>query len=131
MPEQPDKCHEHHMLLKKMLEEFKEEFKEEFEKWKNKCETIQCFFFGGMHQAEKGELSFVDKVNLLYENQNKSRSNIKWFIGGFGVLIISSFIGLGVELQKIDNTVNTLANVVEKQRSIEIEVAQIKAQINK
>lgn len=125
MIEQSDKCQEQHMLLKQMLLDFKEKF----ECWQTNCEKVQCFFFGGRHQAEMGELSFVDKVNLLYENQNKSRAFLVSFIGIFGTLIIGSFVGLGVQLNKIDNTVNTLARVVEKQQSIEIQIAEIKAKL--
>lgn len=127
MTEQPDKCFEHHMLLKGVLEELKNDF----QCWKSNCEKIQCFFFGGMQQAQKGELSFVDKVNLLYDNQTKSRAFLMSFIGIFGTLIIGSFVALGVQLNKIDNTVNTLARVVEKQQTIEVQIAEIKAKLPK
>lgn len=127
MPEQPNECMKHHMLLKKMLDEFKEEF----DKWKNNCDKIQCFFFGGMHQAEKGELSFVDKVNTMYDNQRKSRQLLISFVSVFGVLFITSLVGLGVQINKLDSTVNTLAGVVEKQQNIEIEIAKINARIVK
>lgn len=127
MPEQPNECMKHHMLLKKMLDEFKEEFG----KWKNNCDKIQCFFFGGMHQAEKGELSFVDKVNTMYDNQRKSRQLLISFVSVFGVLFITSLVGLGVQINKLDSTVNTLAGVVEKQQNIEIEIAKINARIVK
>lgn len=127
MPEQPNECMKHHMLLKSMLDEFKEEF----DKWKNNCDKIQCFFFGGMHQAEKGELSFVDKVNTMYDNQRKSRQLLISFVSVFGVLFITSLVGLGVQINKLDSTVNTLAGVVEKQQNIEIEIAKINARIVK
>ncbi len=127
MPEQSEKCLQEHKVLKEMLEEFREEF----DKWKDHCKKIQCFFFGGMHQAEKGEVSFIDKVNIMYENQNNSRSYLMWFIGVFGTLIIGAIFGLGIELNKIDNTVNTLATVVQKQQNIEIEIAEIKAKMLK
>lgn len=127
MPEQPDECMKHHMLLKNMLDEFKEEF----DKWKNNCDKIQCFFFGGMHQAEKGELSFVDKVNTMYDNQQKSRQLLISFVSIFGVLFITSLVGLGVQINKLDSTVNTLAGVVEKQQNIEVEIAKINARIIK
>ena len=127
MPEQPDDCHKHHMLLKGMLDEFKEEF----DKWKDNCDKIQCFFFGGMHQAEKGELSFVDKVNTMYDNQQKSRALLISFISIFGVLFITFLVGLGVQINKLDSTVNTLAGVVEKQQNVEVEIAKLNARMDK
>ena len=126
MPEQPDKCHEHHLLLKKMLDEFKEEF----DKWKDNCDKIQCFFFGGIDQKD-GHFSFVDKVNMMYENQKNSRAIMITFISIFGVLFITSLVGLGIQINKLDSTVNTLAGVVQKQQNIEVEIAKLNAKMSK
>lgn len=126
MPEQPDKCHEHHMLLKRELETFKKQFDDLIEN----CEKMRCFFFGGLDQRD-GHFSFVDKVNTMYENQKNSRAIIITFISVFGVLFITSLVGLGIQINKLDSTVNTLAGVVQKQQNIEVEIAKLNAKVNK
>ena len=124
MPEQPDKCREHHMLLKREIENFKKEFDDLI---KN-CKDMHCFFFGGYNQSD-GHISFVDKVNTLYENQRKARTFLYTFLSAFGVLIISGFVGLGIQLQKIDKTAQDLQYVMQKQAHLEISIAKIEEKI--
>lgn len=126
MPEQPDKCYEHHMLLKRELETFKKQFDDLIEN----CEKMRCFFFGGIDQKD-GHFSFVDKVNTMYENQKNSRAIMIAFISIFGVLFITSLVGLGIQINKLDSTVNTLAGVVQRQQNIEVEIAKLNAKMSK
>ena len=70
MPEQPDKCFEHHMLLKRELEDFKKEF----DALTKNCKDMHCFFFGGISQLE-GHIYFVDKANTQFGLKNPKISS--------------------------------------------------------
>ena len=125
MPDQPEECRKHHKILKDAiinLENKVLEMLKEFEKMKD-------FLFGGLNQDD-GHLSFVDKVNILYKNQKSTRTVAFFLVGTFGILFLNSIYGLGLQINKLDTTVNTLADVVRKQQNIEIEIAEIKARID-
>lgn len=126
MPEQPDECLKHHMMLKNALDNLTKEFNAMI----TDCKKMRCFLFGGIEQQD-GHLSFVDKVNTMYENQKNSRALMIAFISIFGVLFITSLVGLGIQINKLDSTVNTLAGVVQKQQNIEVEIAKLNAKVNK
>lgn len=124
MPEQPDKCREHHLMLKAELESFKKEF----DSLTKNCRDMHCFFFGGINQLD-GHISFVDKVNTLYDNQQRNRNLLVTFLGIFGVMFISGLIGLGVQLHRLDTTSQNLTVFMENQRQIELDIAQLKAKV--
>lgn len=124
MPEQPDKCREHHLMLKAELESFKKEF----DSLTKNCRDMHCFFFGGINQLD-GHISFVDKVNTLYDNQQRNRNLLVTFLSIFGVMFISGLIGLGVQLHRLDTTSQNLTVFMENQRQIELEIAQLKAKV--
>ena len=124
MPEQPDQCREHHMMLKRELDEFKKEFDD----LTKNCRDMHCFFFGGINQLD-GHISFVDKVNTLYENQKNSRNLLFTFLGVFGVLFVTGLVSLGIQLHRIDVTSKDLAFFIENQHNIEIELAQLKTRV--
>ena len=137
MPEQPDKCYEHHMLLKKELDNFKKQFDDLIAN----CEKMRCFFFGGIDQKD-GHFSFVDKVNMMYENQQIYQKEVKefkdsiknsliTFIGIFGVLFISGLVGLGIQIHTIDETAKNLSNVMQRQQVIQIDLEKVKTRIEK
>ena len=126
MPEQPDKCFEHHMLLKRELEEFKEEF----DALTKNCKDMHRFFFGGISQLD-GHISFVDKVNTLYDNQKNNRNLLITFLSVFGVMLVTGLIGLGVQLHRIDVTSKDLATYIEYSRNIQIELAELKAKVER
>lgn len=126
MPEQPDKCMEHHMILKKSLEDLRKEFDE----LTKSCKDMRCFLFGGISQHD-GHLSFVDKVNVLYENQEKSRKLLITFLSVFGVLFITGLIGLGSQLHQLNAVTRDLATYAQGQRAIEIELAEIRTKISR
>ena len=134
MPEQPDKCHEHHIMLKNSIESMNatiEKMEKQFEKFKGECQEMRCSIFGGEAQVKSGELSFVDKVNVLYNSHNNARITAITIICTFGVFFISSIYFVGGAITKLDSTVNTLTGVVQNQKNIEIELAQIKTKIDK
>lgn len=124
MPEQPDKCREHHLMLKAELESFKKEF----DSLTKNCRDMHCFFFGGINQLD-GHISFVDKVNTLYDNQQRNRNLLVTFLSIFGVMFISGLIGLGVQLHRLDTTSQNLTVFMENQRQIELDIAQLKAKV--
>ena len=126
MPEQPDKCMEHHMILKQSLEDLRKEFDE----LTKSCKDMRCFFFGGISQHD-GHLSFVDKVNVLYENQEKSRKLLLTFLSVFGVLFITSLVGLGAQIHQLNCVTKDLAAYAQSQRAIEIELAEIRTRIGR
>lgn len=126
---QPDKCFEHHMMLKTELENFKKEFDD----LTKSCRDMHCFFFGGINQAD-GHISFVDKVNSLYEAQRNTQKFYNTFLSVFGGLIITGLVSLGIGIHTLSDTSTTLADVVEftqniRQEQIEIrlEMAKLKA----
>lgn len=136
MPEQPDKCYEHHMLLKRELKTFKKQFDDLIAN----CEKMRCFFFGGIDQKD-GHFSFVDKVNMMYDNQQKYQKEVKEFrdsmknamfafIGIFGVLFITSLVGLGIQLKTISETEKSLSNVSQRQQVIKIDLEKVKTKVN-
>ena len=129
MTVQPDKCFEHHMMLKAELENFKKEFDD----LTQSCRDMHCFFFGGINQSD-GHISFVDKVNSLYEAQKNTRKFYNTFLSIFGGLIVTGLISLGIGIHTLSATSTTLAGVIEntqkiRQEQIEIrlEVAELKA----
>lgn len=124
MPEQPDQCREHHMMLKAELESFKKEF----DSLTKNCRDMHCFFFGGINQLD-GHISFVDKVNTLYDNQQRNRNMLVTFLSIFGVLLVSGLVGLGVQLHRLDVTSQNLTVFMENQRRIELDIAQLKAKV--
>lgn len=126
MPEQPDKSTEHYIMLKKTLEDLKKEFDE----LTQSCKDMRCFFFGGINQHD-GHISFVDKVNILYENQEKSRKLLLTFLSVFGVLFITSLVGLGAQIHQLNCVTKDLAAYAQGQRAIEIELAEIRTKINR
>ena len=124
MPEQPDQCREHHMMLKAELDNFKKEFND----LTKNCRDMHCFFFGGINQLD-GHISFVDKVNTLYDNQQRNRNMLVTFLSIFGVLLVSGLVGLGVQLHRLDVTSQNLTVFMENQRQIELDIAQLKAKV--
>lgn len=122
MPEQPDQCKEHHMMLKREIDDFKKEF----DNLTKNCRDMHCFFFGGINQLD-GHISFVDKVNTLYDNQQRNRNMLVTFLSIFGVLLVSGLVGLGVQLHRLDVTSQNLTVFMENQRQIELDIAQLKA----
>ena len=131
MPEQQDKCFEHHMLLKRELEDFKKEFDD----LTKSCRDMHCFFFGGINQAD-GHISFVDKVNSLYESQQNTRKFYNTFLSVFGCLIVTGLVSLGMACHSFQVTSDAVANltkIMENTQSenmeIKVELAQLKAKV--
>lgn len=122
MTEQSRECYEHHMMLKAELDNFKKEFND----LTKNCRDMHCFFFGGINQLD-GHISFVDKVNTLYDNQQRNRNMLVTFLSIFGVLLVSGLVGLGVQLHRLDVTSQNLTVFMENQRRIELDIAQLKA----
>jgi len=119
------------MLLKQRLENFQKEFDE----LSRNCTQMKCFFFGGTNQTD-GHISFVDKVNTMYENQKNNRNLLITFLSVFGVLFISALIGLGVQIHTINRTSEDLLAVVksqkeiqEQQNNLQVEIAKLKIKV--
>lgn len=124
MSEQPDLCREHHFMLKAELDSLKKEFDD----LTKNCHDMHCFFFGGTNQLD-GHISFVDKLNTLYDNQQHILNFLITFLSIFGVMLISGLIGLGVQLHRLDTTSQNLTVFMENQRQIELDIAQLKAKV--
>ena len=115
-PEQSVECYEHHMLLKDKLENIEKEFKN---LCKN-CGDTHAFLFGGINQSD-GHLSFVDKVNMIYETQAKmieaqaeNRKFLQKCFFNFGLVVITAFIGFGIKIATIDYNSANLTAISEK-----------------
>ena len=91
---------------------------------------MHCFFFGGISQLD-GHISFVDKVNTLYENQKNNRNLLLSFFSIFGVMFVTGLVGLGFQLHKIDMVASNWDSAIQAQKNIEIEIAQLKAKVVK
>ena len=124
MAEQPDKCFEHHMMLKKELENFKKEFDD----LTKSCRDMHCFFFGGVNQLD-GHISFVDKVNSLYESQQNTRRFYNTFLSIFGGLIVTGLVSLGIGIHTLSVTSTTLSDVIENTRKIRQEQIEIRLEV--
>lgn len=105
MTEQSRECYEHHMLLKQALEELKQ-----------RCNEMNCFFFGGVNQ--NGELSFVDKVNIMYKMMNDNRTALRGFLVSSIVVLISWLVGLGYQMHSIQATSSMVKECVNEIQSI-------------
>ena len=140
--EQSKECFEQHKVLKISFESSFKELKKDFDNLKKEiktiirnCITMHCFFFGGPNQ-EAEHISFVDKVNIMYENQKNSRTLLLTFLSVFGVLFISSLIGVGVQIHTINRTsedlvavVKNLKEIQEQQNNMQVEIAKFKIKI--
>ena len=98
---QSQECYEHHMLLKQALEELKQ-----------RCNEMNCFFFGGVNQ--KGELSFVDKVNTMYKMMNDNRAALRGFLASSVIVLISWLVGLGYQMHSIQVTSSMVKECVDE-----------------
>ena len=99
------------------------------------CVEMRCFFFGGINQTD-GHISFVDKVNIMFQNQENNRKMLITFISVFSTLFISGLIGLGVQIHTISRTSEDLLNVINSQKTIQeqqhsqqLEIEKIKLQM--
>lgn len=101
MTEQSKECFEHHMLLKKMLDE------------------MHDFLFGDLKHTN--DISFVSKVNLMFEELNF----IKHVLIGSITAIIAACIFLGQQLYRIDTTSKNLNAYIENSKNMEIKIAQL------
>ena len=117
------------MMLKAELENFKKEFDD----LTRSCRDMHCFFFGGITQSD-GHISFVDKVNSLYDYQQNTRKFYNTFLSIFGGLIVTGLISLGIGIHTLSVTSSTLEDVMantsqirQEQMEIRLEVAQLKA----
>lgn len=120
MTEQPEKCTEHHLMLKEKIELFEKRF----DNLIKNCQDMHCFLFGGITQAD-GHFSFVDKVNMLYDDQQTNRKLLVSFVSIFGVLFISGLVGLGIQLHKIDINSEQLNTYLHQNQALEIRVARL------
>ena len=116
MTEQSRECYEHHMLLKQALEELKQ-----------RCNEMNCFFFGGVNQ--KGELSFVDKVNTMYSMMNDNRAALRGFLISSVIVLISWLVGLGYQLHSIQATSNMVKECVNEIQIIKDRQAEMDKRI--
>ena len=128
---QSDECFKQHEVLKKSFEELKGEF----DNLIKNCVEMRCFFFGGTSQTD-GHLSFVDKVNIMFQNQENNRKILISFIGIFTPLFVSGLVSLSIQIHTIRqtsedllNVINNQKNIQEQQHSQQIEIEKIKLQI--
>ncbi len=124
MVEQPYKCYEHHLMLKSELESFKKEFDD----LTRNCRDMHCFFFGGINQSD-GHISFVDKVNSLYESQQNTRRFYNTFLSIFGGLLVTGLVSLGMGIHTLSVTSDTIADIMDKTQRISQEQMQIKLEV--
>ena len=96
---------------------------------------MRCFFFGGTSQTD-GHLSFVDKVNIMFQNQENNRKILISFIGIFTPLFVSGLVSLSIQIHTIRqtsedllNVINNQKNIQEQQHSQQIEIEKIKLQM--
>ncbi len=106
-PEQSQECYEHHMLLK------------------NTLTTITDFLFGSPEHG--GEVSFVSKVNLMFEEL----AFIKKILIGSVFTILGACIFIGQELYKIDADSEYLNAHLEQSKKIEMRLAYLEAKAGK
>ena len=109
---QSQECYEHHMLLKQALEELKQRYNE-----------MNCFFFGGVNQ--KGELSFVDKVNTMYKMMNDNRDALRGFLISSVMVLISWLVGLGYQMHSIKVTSDMVKECVSEIQEIKISQSEM------
>lgn len=111
-PVQSQECYEHHMLLKQAIEELKQ-----------RCNEMNCFFFGGVKQ--NGELSFVDKVNTMYKMMNDNRDALRGFLISSVLVLISWLVGLGYQMHSIKATSDMVKECVSEIQEIKISQSEM------
>ncbi len=112
MTEQSRECYEHHMLLKKAIEDLQK-----------RCNEMNCFFFGGVNQ--RGELSFVDKVNTMYDMMNNNRTALRGFLASSIIVLISWLVGLGYQMHSIQATSDMVKECVNEIQAIKNNQAEM------
>lgn len=112
MTEQSRECYEHHMLLKQALEDLQK-----------RCNEMNCFFFGGVNQ--RGELSFVDKVNTMYDMMNNNRTALRGFLVSSIIVLISWLVGLGYQMHSIQATSSMVKECVNEIQAIKDNQAEM------
>lgn len=81
-PVQAQECFEQHKALK-----------EGFEELKKNCRKMQAFFFGSA-DSKSGELSLVDKVNIMFQMMNENRAFFKTMIASSILAVIGWIFGI-------------------------------------
>lgn len=141
--QQSEECREHHKQLGNRIDDLKESINEKFkkleecfEKFCSDCAETRHFFFGGPKESSK-DISLVDKVNIMYENQRKNRTTYITFICTFGVLFITALIGVGEQLKTVSKISEDMLIVLkkqeeiqEKQTNLQVEVAKLKVRVD-
>ena len=112
MTEQSRECYEHYMLLKKAIEDLQK-----------RCNEMNCFFFGGVNQ--RGELSFVDKVNTMYDMMNNNRTALRGFLVSSIIVLISWLVGLGYQMHSIQATSSMVKECVNEIQAIKNNQAEM------
>ena len=105
--EQSQECYEHHMMLN------------------GKLDKVNHFLFGDTEHA--GEVSFVSKVNLMFDELKFIKQSLITSI----FVIITSCIFLGQQLYQIDTTSKELGLYIERQKQVELQLAKLEAKIDK
>ena len=140
--EQSQECLEQHTVLKNKFESMEKSFEQKLEQMEKKFESFVCkcsdthdFFFGGTKQKD-GQLSFVDKVNIIYETQKAmveaKKKNKNFFItllGIFGTLFLCALVDVGVQIHTSAQTSNDLITVMQTQKEIQQEQVNIKLEL--
>lgn len=105
--EQSHECFEHHMLLK------------------DKLEKIHNFLFGSPEHG--GDVSFVSKVNLMFEELKFIKQCIVLSL----ITIFSAGVFLGKQLHQLNSTSQSLNAYMERQQQIEYRLVQLETRIEK
>lgn len=79
---QSQECSEQHKVLK-----------DGFEELKNNCKKMQAFFFGSA-DSKPGELSLVDKVNIMFQMMNENRTFFKALVASSAIAFIGWIFGI-------------------------------------
>ena len=113
---QSEDCEKQHAFMYDKLKEIEKKF----DALVTNCSETHAFLFGGVNQHD-GHLSFVDKVNLIYENQQKmieaqekNRKFMQNCLFTFGVVVIGALVGLGTKIAAINYNADNLKVMTEK-----------------
>ncbi len=94
-----------------------------------KIENLHNFLFGDINRRD--EVSFVSKVNIMFEDIGSIK---KWFLGsiiGVVCFLISTSIFLGRQLQTIETNSSSIKSYIENEKQLEQRVLRIETKIGK
>lgn len=91
----------------------------------NTINKINFLLFGNPDKSD--EISFVSKVNVMF----KEISDIKKWLAGAVIFILTSCVYLGQQLHQIDTNANNIKSYIEHEQQVENRILTLENELKK